>query len=134
MATGGTPEARTAARLLGPALPAGAPATGCGEDRPHASPAPPGTPSASAAAPEELCTRIVAHWSREVLDGDTYGDYQSMGLSNRQYEILRTVVDAARAAEKTQGADAAAELIDRRARDDCAARYRSGDPGEGAWR
>ncbi|MFF9276338.1 hypothetical protein [Streptomyces griseosporeus] len=94
---------------------------------------PPATASASPESPEALCTRVVAHWSREVLDGDTYGDYQSMGLSNGQYEILRSVVDAARAAKKHQGAAAAEELIDRRAHEGCVAWYRSGGPGEGPW-
>lgn len=114
-------------------------ATGCGgasgdgnTARTPSSPRSP-SPSSSSASPEELCTRIVAHWSREVLDGTTYGDYQSMGLSNGQFDILRTVVDAARAAEKTQGADAADELIDREAREGCVDRYRSGGPDEGPW-
>jgi hypothetical protein len=90
-------------------------------------------PSASATPPEVLCTRIVTHWSREVLDGTTYGDYQSMGLSNGQYDILRAVVDAARAEKKRRGADAADQLIDRQARQGCADWYRSGGPGEGPW-
>ncbi|MFJ9719673.1 hypothetical protein ACIRPQ_27760 [Streptomyces sp. NPDC101213] len=92
------------------------------------------TPSPSATPPAALCARIVAHWSREVLDGGGYGDYQSMGLSDGQYEILRSVVDAARAVEKREGAPAADELIVRRSREDCAARYRSGTPGGGPWR
>lgn len=76
---------------------------------------------------------MVAHWSREVLDGTTYGDYQSMGLSNGQYEILRDVVDEARAEKGRAGAAAADALIDRRAREGCVAWYRSGGPGEGPW-
>ncbi|MGW4437508.1 hypothetical protein ACWELO_17375 [Streptomyces sp. NPDC004596] len=82
----------------------------------------------------ELCAESVARWSRKVLDSGTYGDYQSMGLSNGQYEILRAVVDAARAAERRQGADAADELIARRARAACADRYRHGVPSGGPWR
>ncbi|MGW1723808.1 hypothetical protein ACWCQK_12870 [Streptomyces sp. NPDC002306] len=92
-----------------------------------------GTPSPSPTPPEDLCTRIVTYWAREVLDSPTYGDYQSMGLSNGQYEILRTVVNAARTEKKRQGADAAAELIDREARTGCADWYRSGGPGKGPW-
>lgn len=92
------------------------------------------TASPSATRPEVLCARIVAHWSREVLDAVTYGDYQSMGLSNGQYDILRSVVDAARAAKEREGATAADELIDRQSREACAARYRSGGPGKGPWR
>ncbi|SNX57702.1 hypothetical protein SAMN06272735_2175 [Streptomyces sp. TLI_55] len=89
--------------------------------------APPSTP------PEDLCTRLVAHWSREVLDENTYGDYQSMGLSNGQYDILIKVVDAARAAKKKQGAAAADQLIDRQARSGCVRWYRDGGPGKGPW-
>lgn len=122
---------------LGLALLTGVLATGCGDS---------GTPGAAASrtprtsspspqttSPEALCTRIVAYWSREVLDDNTYGDYQSMGLSNGQYEILRSVVDAARAEKKRQGAAAADALIDRKAREGCADWYRSGGPGEGPW-
>ncbi|MFF5018111.1 hypothetical protein [Streptomyces sp. NPDC001165] len=89
--------------------------------------------SAAPASDAELCARIVAHGSRKVLDSGTYGDYQSMGLSNAQYEILRDVVDAARAAERRQGAAAADELIDRQARSACAERYRHGTPSGGPW-
>ncbi|MFF1443704.1 hypothetical protein [Streptomyces sp. NPDC058295] len=140
MTTGGAPRAGAVGRLPGPALPAALSAalmavllaTGCGAS---GSADASGTPTASASttSPEELCSRIVAHWSREVLDSTAYGDYQSMGLSNGQYEILRTVVDAARAVKKRQGADAADELIDREAGRGCADRYRSGGPTEGPW-
>ncbi|MBQ1087706.1 hypothetical protein [Streptomyces sp. B93] len=92
-----------------------------------------GTPSASPTPPEELCARLVAHWSHEVLDGDTYGDYQSMGLSNGQYEILREVVDAARAEKRRRGTAAADALIDRRARAGCVDWYRTGGPSNGPW-
>ncbi|MGV9244070.1 hypothetical protein [Streptomyces sp. NPDC003710] len=86
-----------------------------------------------AASPDELCARVVAYWSRKVLDSDTYGDYQSMGLSNGQYEILRTVVDAARAEKRRQGVPAADRLIDRQAHEGCADWYRTGGPGKGPW-
>ncbi len=92
------------------------------------------TPSPRTTSPEELCARIVAHWSRAVLDGGTYGDYQSMGLSNGQYEILRRVVETARTVKRRQGAAAADESIDRGARAGCADWYRRGGPGKGPWR
>ncbi|MEU5333788.1 hypothetical protein AB0G51_10690 [Streptomyces asoensis] len=132
MTTGGTPTAGAAARLLGPALLAGLLTAGCGS--PGAADARSG-PSAgpSTTSPGELCTRVVAHWAREVLDSTSYGDYQSMGLSNGQYDILRTVVDAARTARKHQGPSAADELIDRETAERCAARYRPGSPTEGPW-
>ncbi|MFK4119593.1 hypothetical protein [Streptomyces longwoodensis] len=128
---------RLGAALLAGAL-AGVLATGCGApaatgaDDAHTT-APPAASPAPPAPPEDLCTRVVAHWSREVLDGTTYGDYQSMGLSNGQYEILRDVVDEARAEKGRAGAAAADALIDRRAREGCVAWYRSGGPGEGPW-
>ena len=91
------------------------------------------SPSPRTTPPEELCARVVSYWSRKVLDGTTYGDYQSMGLSNGQYEILRTVVDAAREEKKRQGAEAADKLIDRQVREGCADWYRTGGPSKGPW-
>ncbi|WP_225096588.1 hypothetical protein [Streptomyces sp. CoH27] len=91
------------------------------------------SPASSASAASDLCTRLVSHWSREVLDGTTYGDYQSMGLSTGQFEILRTVVDAARTVQRHQGTSAADELIVRQARQACAERYRHGTPSGGSW-
>ncbi|MGX1909120.1 hypothetical protein ACWIID_09685 [Streptomyces phaeochromogenes] len=135
MGTGGPPWRGP---VLGLVLLTGALATGCGESGPQSGTAdtraasgapspPPATP------PEDLCARIVAHWSREVMQGDTYGDYQSMGLSNGQYEILMDVVDRARAEQKRSGEQAARELIDRSARERCTERYRDGDPTGGPW-
>ncbi len=109
--------------------------SGCATPAPAPAPASPSVQnSPSPTPPEALCTRLVVHWAREVLGSGTYGDYQSMGLSNGQYEILRSVVDEARVEHKRRGADAADELIRREARTGCAAWYRSGGPGAGAWR
>ncbi|MFI7411640.1 hypothetical protein ACIBU0_23525 [Streptomyces sp. NPDC049627] len=91
------------------------------------------SPSPSATPPAQLCTRIIGYWSRRALTGDTYGDYQSMGLSDGQYEILRKVVDAARAERGRADAQAADRLIDRRARELCEERYRNGEPTGGPW-
>ncbi|GGT12774.1 hypothetical protein [Streptomyces chromofuscus] len=93
----------------------------------------PASPSPRATTPAEVCARIVAYWSREVLDDGSYGDYQSMGLSNGQYDILRNVVDAARTERERQGRAAAEQLIDRQARVRCAGRYRDGGPTGGPW-
>ncbi|MGA5116924.1 hypothetical protein [Streptomyces pseudogriseolus] len=84
----------------------------------------------------DLCVSIVVHWSREVLDGRGYGDYQSMGLSGGQYGILREVVDAGRAALRkgTATREGVGLLMRRQARERCAARYRDGRPTEGPWR
>jgi hypothetical protein len=135
----GVPRPGATTLGLGLALLAGVLATGCdGSGTPADGSGRPGgtsrSVSASATSDAELCATIVAHWSRQVLDSGTYGDYQSMGLSNGQYEILRDVVDAARTAKRRQGAEAAGELIDRRARAACADRYRAGTPSGGPWR
>lgn len=102
-----------------------------GSENPGATVSP--TATATATPPEELCTEVVAYWSRKTLDDDTYGDYQSMGLSNGQYEILRKVVDAARAEQKRAGTKATERLIDRRARTGCEEWYREGGPSNGPW-
>lgn len=98
-----------------------------------ASPGLPRTPPPMSGA--ELCVSAVGYWAREMLDGgEPYGDYQSMGLSNRQYDILREVVDAARTAKRDQGARAAGELTERRVRQACTDGYRDGGPSRGPWR
>ncbi|MFE0848191.1 hypothetical protein [Streptomyces rochei] len=104
----------------------------------EAAPTPPASASASPRrplSPAELCTTAVRHWAREALDGATpYGDYQSMGLSDRQYGVLREVLADARAVRSEQGTRAARSLIDRQARDRCAEAYREGTPTRGPWR
>jgi hypothetical protein len=133
MKTGGAIRSRAAlGAALSAALLTGGLLTGCGESGTKVPPRA-GSPSPSATPPEELCTRVVAYWSRKVLNSDTYGDYQSMGLSNGQYEILRKVADAARAEQKKEGAQAARRLIDRRARAGCEDWYRDGGPTAGPW-
>lgn len=123
---------------LGLALLTGGLITGCGQDDTKDGAGPrdvartgADSPSPSATPPEDLCTRIVTYWSREVLAGDTYGDYQSMGLSGRQYEIVMKVVDAARAEKKSKGEPAADRLIDRETRAGCQELYRDGTPSGG---
>jgi hypothetical protein len=92
-----------------------------------------GPPSPTTTSPEELCTRIVAYWSRRQLKGDTNGDYQEMGLSDGQYDILRDVVDAARAEREHGDARAADRIVDQKAREGCQEWYRTGGPGKGPW-
>ncbi|MFD6035791.1 hypothetical protein ACFWHF_14805 [Streptomyces griseoincarnatus] len=109
---------------------------GCAADNSRAARAPSSSadsPSPQVTSDVDLCASIVAHWSREVLDGRGYGDYQSMGMSGGQYDILREVVDAARAARR-QGERDIGTLMARQAREGCVAWYRSGGPGEGPWR
>ncbi|MEU6555072.1 hypothetical protein ABZ915_33050 [Streptomyces sp. NPDC046915] len=92
-----------------------------------------GAPAPHTTSPEELCTRIVAYWSRRQLKGDTVGDYQEMGLSDGQYDILREVVDAARAELEHGDADSADRIVERKAREGCDDRYRTGGPSKGPW-
>lgn len=124
--------------MFGLAVPAMLCAAGCagpgGPPPSRHSPVDSGSSAAARSASDaDLCTRLVVHWSREVLDGDSYGDYQSMGLSNGQYEILRDVVDAARPLRHRHGRAAADELIARQARAGCTERYRHGTPSSGPW-
>ncbi|MGW3622383.1 hypothetical protein [Streptomyces sp. NPDC000880] len=103
--------------------------TGCGSGPDSASPAPRITP------PKELCERLISHWARVVLDGGEQADldYQAMGLSGGQNEILLDVVAAARAEQKRQGSGAARKLIDAQAAVRCTERHRSGSPTGGPW-
>ncbi|WP_217170432.1 hypothetical protein [Streptomyces sp. AC512_CC834] len=95
--------------------------------------------TASSAAPRpmsraESCESAVGYWAREMLDGhEPYGDYQSMGLSNRQYDVLREVLATARATRRDQGVRPARELMTRRIRQACAEAYRDGGPSDGPW-
>ncbi|MFJ2772751.1 hypothetical protein [Streptomyces sp. NPDC087300] len=125
--------APTLAAVLGTALAA----TGCGSSGPdgHASESKNPFPSTSATSPDRLCTTIITKWAREIYDSgdDTYGDYQSMGLSNGQYMILRDVLDAARTEREHRSAAAGRKLIGKQARERCAERYRDGGPSGGPW-
>ncbi|GAA3557833.1 MULTISPECIES: hypothetical protein [Streptomyces] len=134
MTTGG-PRRKGAA--LGLALLAAVSVAGCGDpgagsDAPE-SRASANSPSPSATPPARLCANLIGYWARRSLTGDTYGDYQSMGLSDGQYEILRKVVDGARAERKRAGERSADRSIDHRARELCAERYREGEPTGGPW-
>ncbi|GHD84213.1 hypothetical protein [Streptomyces naganishii] len=111
---------------------AGSAGCGAGGGAPTAA-GPSASPSPRTTSAEELCASVVTYWSRKVLDSHTYGDYQSMGLSNGQYEILRQVVDRARSVKRRQGAAAADESIGRGARRGCADWYRAGGPRKGPW-
>ncbi|MEW2514853.1 hypothetical protein [Streptomyces sp. NPDC046870] len=121
--------------VLGLALPALLCTAGCtGPDGSAPTPTPAtGSTTAQPASDAGLCTRVVTYWARRTLADDTYGDYQSMGLSHGQYQILMDVVAAGRSERQRQGADAARRLMDRQARVACTARYRHGTPSGGPW-
>ncbi|MBT2470464.1 hypothetical protein J7E97_21945 [Streptomyces sp. ISL-66] len=103
----------------------------------------PGKPSASAPAPgptppQRLCADLITHWAGVILDaGDdpdaVHLDYQSMGLSGGQNDILLAVLAGARAEERAGGPAAAREFTAREAGQRCAERYRSGTPSGGPW-
>ncbi|KUL51061.1 hypothetical protein [Streptomyces sp. NRRL S-1521] len=92
-------------------------------------------PSARATSPAELCTAIITKWARQLYEArdSTYGDYQSMGLSNGQYTILRDILDTARAERGAASEAAGRELIDRQARERRAERHQGGGPSGGPW-
>ncbi|RSS78548.1 hypothetical protein EF918_20560 [Streptomyces sp. WAC06614] len=97
-----------------------------------------GTPAAPAphsTSPQELCTSLITHWTAAILAGAPEAglDYQAMGLSGGQNEILRDIVVAARAELRTGGPDAARALTAREAERRCADRYRTGTPTGGPW-
>lgn len=98
----------------------------------------PGHPGPAHHLPQDLCTSLITHWAGVVLDAgegrDAVGlDYQAMGLSGGQNDILRAVLDEARAEQRDKGPAAARELTAREAVRRCAERYRSGTPTGGPW-
>lgn len=106
----------------------------CGPDGGGA-PAVTAAPAPRTTSPGALCARLVTHWAQVVLGGDRQAglDYQAMGLSGGQNDILRAVVAAARAEERAQGPQPARRLISRQAAARCAERYRDGGPAGGPW-
>ncbi|MGW1775756.1 hypothetical protein [Streptomyces sp. NPDC002104] len=104
--------------------------------RPSAPPAPRASPAPQ--APQDVCTRLITHWAGVILDAgegrDAVAlDYQSMGLSGGQNDILRAVLADARTERDAKGPAAARELTAREAGRRCADRYRSGGPTDGPW-
>ncbi|MFJ6936198.1 hypothetical protein [Streptomyces sp. NPDC101132] len=92
-------------------------------------------PAPAATTPQELCVHLVSYWAARILDGGPHAhfDYQEMGLSGGQYEILRAALAAARAV-RPPGDTAAAHLTaGEEARRGCADRYRHGTPSGGPW-
>ncbi|MEU9557740.1 hypothetical protein [Streptomyces fumanus] len=133
MGRGAAPWPGAGVLVAGLTLAVCAAATGCGTPAPGGGPTPTPAPATTAVRPEQLCERTVAYWARRLLEGDSYGDYQSMGLSNRQYDILRAVLEEARRVNARQGPGRAREPIDRQVRAACARAYRDGGPTAGPW-
>ncbi|MFF3210402.1 hypothetical protein ACFYYB_07030 [Streptomyces sp. NPDC002886] len=130
---GSGPAPRRALAAATTALLAAAP-LGCAGGDPAAAP-----PATSAPpAPQDVCTRLITHWAGVILDAGEGKDavrldYQSMGLSGGQNDILRAVLADARAERDARGPAAARELTAREAERRCADRYRSGAPTGGPW-
>ncbi|MGI5449206.1 hypothetical protein ACQEVM_26235 [Streptomyces sp. CA-243310] len=96
-------------------------------------------PTPAATPPQRLCADLITAWAGVLLDAgdgrDAVGlDYQAMGLSGDQYEILRAVLDGARAVRRDEGAPAGRAFGAREAERRCAERHRSGTPTDGPWR
>ncbi|MFJ5548378.1 hypothetical protein [Streptomyces sp. NPDC093225] len=137
-APGRAPARRPARALAAAAVTALLAATGvaCGAPpAPSARPASTTPASPRPATPQELCTRLVAEWTHRVLDGGPHShlDYQEMGLSGGQYEILRAAVAAGRAAGAKEGPAAAHDAAGAEVERGCAERYRHGTPTGGPW-
>ncbi|MER5777311.1 hypothetical protein ABT144_24050 [Streptomyces sp. NPDC002039] len=132
MGSGPAPSRVTAAWATTALLAAALLGCGAGSGPSADAPTPAGTP------PQRLCADLITHWAGVLLDAgdgrDAVGlDYQAMGLSGDQYEILRAVLDGARAARRDEGAPAARAIGAREAERRCAERHRSGTPTDGPW-
>ncbi|MCX4693935.1 hypothetical protein [Streptomyces sp. NBC_01408] len=111
---------------------------GCSPGAARAPATGPPAPAPHTTSSEELCVSLLTHWSGVLLDAepgqDPVGrDYQAMGLSGDQYDILRAVVASARTETQTRGRDAGRDLADRQIRLRCAERHRGGDPTGSPW-
>ncbi|WP_328298060.1 hypothetical protein OG389_09720 [Streptomyces sp. NBC_00435] len=137
MGSGPAPRRISAAAATKTALLAAA-LLGCSPGNPQDSAGPgPGT-TPPPMPPEQVCTLLITQWAGRILDageGDDAVrlDYQSMGLSGGQNDILRAVVADARAEQRAKGPAAAHELTAREVGRRCAERYRSGAPTDGPW-
>ncbi|MFE2247420.1 hypothetical protein [Streptomyces lavendulae] len=135
MGSGPAPLRATTARTLTLTALLAATLLGCA-DAPRDTPR---GPAPRTTTPQELCASLIVHWADITLDGAdgrdaVHLDYQSMGLSGDQYEILRAVLDEARAVRLTDGPEAAHALTAREAGRRCAERHRQGTPTGGPWR
>ncbi|MGX1883936.1 hypothetical protein [Streptomyces sp. NPDC055287] len=111
------------ARYTACALLAALAVAGCSASRPAARPATP-SPTPHKTSPEEICTELVSYWAEETLKGSKWSglDWEQKGLSNEQYTLHEEIVAAGRAEAKRRGRAAGLRLIDRLAKQECAAR------------
>ncbi|WP_432753474.1 hypothetical protein ACE1OA_26150 [Streptomyces sp. JL2001] len=80
-------------------------------------------PEPRTSTPADICTSLVSYWAKEALKGGKWAglDWEQKGLSNEQLGIHDLVLAHARAAERTEGRDAALAGIDRETRRRCEA-------------
>ncbi|MFD9484236.1 hypothetical protein [Streptomyces sp. NPDC059991] len=85
----------------------------------HATP----VPAPTTTTPEEDCRRLVAYWAGAMIQGNRWSglDWEQKGFSIDQHSIHDRVVAAARAEQRAHGTEAALQLIDRQARQECTA-------------
>ncbi|WP_424214311.1 hypothetical protein ACN20G_20815 [Streptomyces sp. BI20] len=124
---------RTASLLLGLALATTTAACTPGE--------PDGPPrSAPSMPPDSLCVLLLAHWGQRALAAESGTadldpgalDYQSMGLSGDQYEILRAALAEARTRlPEPGGREAADRVMTARINEGCRLRYSPREPSVG---
>ena len=81
-----------------------------------------------------MCTTQVLYWSRTVLTEGPYkgGDYQHVGLSATQNEVLRAVLSLVAPIAAADGVEAAMVMAEQEAPVRCAGAYASGTPTS-AW-
>ena len=106
-------SARAAAGLLAVALVAG-----CSSQ--HAATA---APASSGVSLADECASAIAYWTGQALTpgADQGYDYQEMGLSATEYQILLAVIPLARPVARQSGVAAAQAFAQRTARPRCAA-------------
>ncbi|MGW0389592.1 hypothetical protein ACWDYJ_01600 [Streptomyces sp. NPDC003042] len=136
MGSGPAPRRATAAHAMTALL--ATTLLGCATGHPTPADATATAPTARPTTDRDLCAALITHWAGVVLDAGEDRDavrldYQAMGLSGGQNDILRAVLDAARAEQRARGREAARELATRQADLRCAERYRSGAPTGGPW-
>ncbi|MEU0987001.1 hypothetical protein [Streptomyces sp. NPDC005953] len=98
-------------------------ASGCASP-PRTNGGPTATPTPRNSSAVAICITLISYWAKESLKGSKWAglDWEQKGLSNEQFEIHEELLSAARAEERHQGREAALELIDVRASQECSTR------------
>jgi len=97
------------------------------------------TPSKTPKTRVQSCVESVDYWATEILKAfrDPGYDYQHMGLSDAQYQMVREIVAMAKPVKERDGLPAALALVDREAQRRCQERYATATAvptgGSGGW-